>query len=255
MHTMKYLTVFAVIIVCAGDEVLVPMGKTNDRLVVASECKDRMSSYACDYFVIKGYCKQSSYVAYMIRNCCQSCKDLDNPKPSDTRAVDVGCLESANKYRKRHQRTRILEWDKTLAQKAQTYADFLADKNRGVSINFLRKLYVEHDPDNKVVGNGENLYFHISWKPITDVEACILADKEWYDEIKDWDFQNSSKLEKALKTTGDFTQMIWNRTGRVGFGIARTPSENAIMNFVVAKYKVRGNMPGRFKENVMPLKK
>jgi len=253
---MKYLTVFAVIIICAGDEVLVPMGKTNDRWVVPSDCKNKIRKSSCDYYVSKGYCKQR-YVPYMNMNCCQSCKDADKPKKpklSDTRAVDVGCLESANKFRKRHQQTGMLVWDKTLAQKAQKYARFLADKNTGVSS--IRDLYFEHDPDNKVYRNGENLYFFDTWKQSTDVEACILADKGWYKEINNWDFHNSSKRKGTSKATGHFTQMIWKRTTKVGYGIARAPSKGSNkMTFVVAKYQEPGNMRNWYKTNVMPLKK
>jgi len=291
---MKYLTVFAVIIICAGDEVLVPMGKTNDRLVFLSECRDKRQEATCNYWVSKGYCKHTyvkfvtgeccqscrdadkpkkpelckdkiskpncenyvdqgyckhSFVAYMTSNCCQSCKDADKPKSSDTRAVDVGCLESTNEYRKRHQQTETLVWD-TTAQKAQTFADFLANENRGVS-----SVVLSHDPDSKVYGNGENLYFQDTSKSSTDVEACILADKAWYDEIKDWDFQNSSKKFGTSGKTGHFTQMIWKGTTKVGFGIARVPSNgNNKMTFVVAKYQEPGNMLGGYKQNVMPLK-
>ena len=69
------------------------------------------------------------------------------------------------------------------------------------------------------------------------------ATKQWYDEIKDFDFDNKTFHQK----TGHFTQAIWKGSVELGAG----SSSNAQgWNFCVARYAPNGNIKGKYEENI-----
>lgn len=69
------------------------------------------------------------------------------------------------------------------------------------------------------------------------------AAEMWYEEIKDYRFNNPSFSSK----TGHFTQLIW--IGSHEFGVAMATARSGA-HFVVARYFPAGNVIGHFPENV-----
>ena len=69
------------------------------------------------------------------------------------------------------------------------------------------------------------------------------ATEMWYDEIKDYDFNNPG----FSSGTGHFTQVVW--VDSVELGVAKATAKNG-MQFVVARYFPPGNILGRFPDNV-----
>lgn len=65
----------------------------------------------------------------------------------------------------------------------------------------------------------------------------------WYDEIKDYDFNNPG----FSSGTGHFTQVVW--VDSMELGVAKATAQNG-MQFVVARYFPPGNILGRFPNNV-----
>lgn len=65
----------------------------------------------------------------------------------------------------------------------------------------------------------------------------------WYEEIKDYSFNNPSFSSK----TGHFTQVVW--VGSREFGVAKATSRNGAQ-YVVARYFPAGNVIGQFPDNV-----
>ena len=75
--------------------------------------------------------------------------------------------------------------------------------------------------------------------------AGAQATQQWYDEIKDYDFERSSG-----RGTGHFTQVVWRDSRQVGVGRAQAADGKWL---VVANYLPAGNFIGRYAENVLPL--
>lgn len=67
----------------------------------------------------------------------------------------------------------------------------------------------------------------------------------WYDEIKDYNFDNPGNFGG----TGHFTQVVW--AGSSEMGVAKA-GEGDGTQYVVARYSPAGNVMGQFKENVHP---
>ena len=69
------------------------------------------------------------------------------------------------------------------------------------------------------------------------------AAEMWYEEIKDYRFNNPGFGSK----TGHFTQVIW--VGSREIGLAKATSSNGAQ-YVVARYFPAGNVIGHFPDNV-----
>ncbi|KAH8419017.1 hypothetical protein KR222_000773, partial [Zaprionus bogoriensis] len=81
---------------------------------------------------------------------------------------------------------------------------------------------------------GENLCY-VSSDPLNCVQL-------WYDEIKDYDFDNPGYSPE----TGHFTQLIWKESKSMGIGEHTADGTS----YVVARYKPPGNVEGEFPDNV-----
>ncbi|CAF4308109.1 unnamed protein product, partial [Rotaria sordida] len=88
-------------------------------------------------------------------------------------------------------------------------------------------------------GVGENLYW-ASGRQINAYNAPIA----WYQEIKDYDFNNGG----FSMSTGHFTQLVWRNTKRLGVGVAYTNGGQSV--YIVAQYLPPGNYQGQYQENV-----
>uniref|UniRef100_A0A0K0E6K0 SCP domain-containing protein n=1 Tax=Strongyloides stercoralis TaxID=6248 RepID=A0A0K0E6K0_STRER len=128
-----------------------------------------------------------------------------------------------NDYRSLHGVPK-LEINETLAYEAQQYANKLADIDQLV-----------HDKKNRENDWGENL-------AMGSPTIANFAVKWWYDEIKDYDFNNHG-FKSGI---GHFTQLIWKDSKQVGCGVA----SNGNHVYVVCKYYPAGNYMGEFEDNV-----
>ena len=92
-------------------------------------------------------------------------------------------------------------------------------------------------------GMGENLAaaMQSGGEPLDKVYQQT-ASFQWYNEIKDYNF-NSPGFNMD---TGHFTQVVWKSTTKVGFGYAA----NANSCYVCARYNPAGNMMNAFQDNV-----
>lgn len=135
-----------------------------------------------------------------------------------------GLLAVHNELRARHG-VPPLTWSEELAQGSQKWAEACV---------------FEHSAGRY----GENL---IWWRGGSNDPA--VRAREWYDEIKDYDFAAGDKND--LAKTGHFTQMIWRATREAGCGLAKCRDGSTMM---VCRYSPAGNVLRRFQENVPPPK-
>lgn len=143
------------------------------------------------------------------------------------------CLKANNRLRALHRNTPPLEWDDSIAAKAQQYAEHLLAIHQGRTDTKL-----VHDPNKN--GLGENLYWSDNAKPGT----CPKASLSWYNEIADYDYATTES--KNGKKVGHFTQLVWRNSLKFGVGIATGTSRRFaqygnVETFVVAKYSPQGN--------------
>jgi hypothetical protein len=74
------------------------------------------------------------------------------------------------------------------------------------------------------------------------VSVVDMGARIWYDEIKDYDFNNPG----FSFTTGYFTQVVWNASTRLGIGYASGGSTSV----AVALHNPPGNVEGQYPQNV-----
>ncbi|GAA57374.1 Golgi-associated plant pathoproteinsis- protein 1 [Clonorchis sinensis] len=136
------------------------------------------------------------------------------------------CLEEHNRLRALHG-CPPLELDVELAQNAQTHSEKMASKN------------VMHHCLSQ--GHGENLCIREGSQP-THIDGK-QATLRWYGEITKFNFG-----EEKQRMSGNFSQIVWKDTQRVGFG--RTIKDGGCRIYIVAYYAPCGNVTGHFTENV-----
>lgn len=122
-----------------------------------------------------------------------------------------------------------LAWDQTLADYAQSYADYLASD---VTCPFA------HSGGSY----GENLAIGYN--------SVLSSMEAWYNEVADYDFVAAEFVQAA----SHFTQMVWKDTTSVGCGFAQcspdSTSPYASGYYLVCEYNPRGNFIGEFAANV-----
>ncbi|XP_065665813.1 Golgi-associated plant pathogenesis-related protein 1 [Hydra vulgaris] len=143
-------------------------------------------------------------------------------------SLKTEALNRHNEYRKKHG-VCALTWSAKLHSSAQNWANNLAKKG-----------YLQHEEQDLY---GENIAV-MKGSELTGDKATDM----WYNEIKDYNFNNPGYNSK----TGHFTQVVWADSKE--FGIAKAVSSNGT-EFVVARYFPPGNSLQMFKENVKPLTK
>jgi len=146
------------------------------------------------------------------------------------------CVGAHNKLRELHKDTPDLQWDSSLAAKAQEYAEKLVTINKQLSITSNAQL--SHSPDRYDI--GENLY----WRDNKNIGKCAHASHSWYNEIKDYSFLTTKSTNG--KAIGHFTQLVWKDSTHFGVGIATMPSRKYSTygnkeTFIVAMYSPAGN--------------
>ncbi|CAF0885311.1 unnamed protein product [Rotaria sp. Silwood1] len=136
-------------------------------------------------------------------------------------------LDKHNEYRALHG-VEPLELDEELCARAQEYAESSVKGNALV-----------HSSDDV----GENMFSKGSSESLMTAPLGKMATEDWYNEIKDHDYDNPN-----LDVTGHFTQVIWKSSTRLGIGVAF--DNNGRKAVVVAQYTPNGNLPSAVAENV-----
>lgn len=96
-------------------------------------------------------------------------------------------------------------------------------------------------------GYGENLYWSASSESSIDVtQAARAAVDSWYNEIKNYNFNNPG----FSGTTGHFTQVVWKGSIKLGCAVAHGKGGKWFETYVVCNYLEPGNMQGAFPQNV-----
>ncbi|XP_020917047.1 Golgi-associated plant pathogenesis-related protein 1-like [Exaiptasia diaphana] len=194
----------------------------------------------CAYWVGIGDCTNPEFVDWMKENCRIACGFCPVPASQTIRqlsprhppinSVDLSaCLEAHNAKRRLHG-VPDLKWDSDLAATATSWAQRLASTDK-----------LAHSKGNY----GENIYF--SWG--TNEGTCEEAVQSWYDEIKDYDFDNPGFSSQ----TGHFTQVVWKSSTKLGVGKATADAGGGYKKtYIVAQYTPPGNYEGQYAANVLP---
>jgi uncharacterized protein YkwD len=163
------------------------------------------------------------------------------PEKADLERFQRDALKRHNYYRKYHQSV-PMELTQKLNDYAQQYAETLAEKDE--------MQHSTKEEREKIYGDwtGENLYyFWTSQIDLTITGAAAVDD--WYDEIKDYDFQNGKSKNGGV--VGHFTQVLWKDSTQLGIGVAKS-SKNSV--YVVGNYHPGGNFNNNDLKNVFPAK-
>ena len=116
--------------------------------------------------------------------------------------------------------TVMVAWDNGIAQYAQAWADHLAAT--GVA---------QHRPANAY---GENIFWGSSNYGVVDAVRSWESEKSFYHgEVIDG---------SNYQIFGHYTQIIWDRTTKIGCGMATSPAGTV---YIVANYSPAGNMLGQ----------
>ena len=152
---------------------------------------------------------------------------------TDLETIRNNILVNHNYHRKRHQ-VGDLTRNSELEVIAQTYSEKLASTD-----TFAHS-------GNTYNGNplGENLYK--KWGSYQVSVTGTEASNSWYEEVKDYDFNNPG----FKSGTGHFTQLVWKNSKQLGCGASC--QNNACV--VTCNYYPAGNYLGQFDSNVFPLK-
>lgn len=144
----------------------------------------------------------------------------------ELRQFRENCLEEHNKRRKQHG-VQPLVLEKSLCQIAQEWAEHLGE------IETLE--HRKHSP------YGENL-FHTVGTTLTAEE--MLTD--WYNESENYNFCKPGFTD----STNHFTQIVWKDTKFLGVGMKKTDNNT----WIVCNYEPRGNIIGKFGDQVQHLR-
>lgn len=165
--------------------------------------------------------------------------DASVAPPSDQPITNVQSNRQSNErdtFISQHNRLRQskgvqpLSWDSSLAVTAQQWANKLATDSQRMG-----QASLQHR-------TGSNLGENIAWS--SDQNANVLfASKGWADEEPLYDPNTFQCKAGGYNECGHYTQMIWDKTNKLGCGTAR----NSKGTFVVCNYTPPGNMTqGKF---------
>lgn len=136
-----------------------------------------------------------------------------------------------------------MTWNEEIAEGARNWSQFL-----------LQNKSLLHEVDVLNSQNlGENFGFVFSSpaQPIcndsseTSCVRCSQIVSRWYNEISNYNFDTGSPIYPNEQWL-NFTQMVWRSSTELGVGVA----SGGGYHYVVARYKPRGNLVGRFDRNV-----
>ncbi|CAH8428739.1 unnamed protein product [Schistosoma turkestanicum] len=171
------------------------------------------------------------------------------------------CLKENNRLRRLHNCPE-LKLSHRLMKSAQIHSEYLQE---------LRQLQQITD-----IEYGQNMALIIGQQ--TYKIAGLNAIRAWYKQSENYDYEDDYQEYKgklflcfvllttyeltlssnnlcfgSSKTRRYFTQMIWKKTRKVGFGFTKSDVGNTI--FVVGHYLPAGNKTSEYHDNVLPRKK
>ena len=155
----------------------------------------------------------------------------------DSKILNEILLQEQNKYRLLHN-SRNLSLDNKIIKDASTYAESLTKNSELI----FEPSGIYYNTDEKY---GENI-FYCNKKTCKD-QNVTLAVTTWYEESLNYNYDTNEGIEG----THNFTQMIWKNSNLIGIGISR--NFNTGHMFYVLNYFPKGNVPGKFKENIFPI--
>lgn len=143
-------------------------------------------------------------------------------------------LEVHNQLRAHHQVGPLIH-NPEISVVAQKWAQHMADQG---SLSHSR-------PDQRMY-KGSQMGENIAMKYDSRIKEFTggSATKQWYSEIKDYDFATG----RGRGTVGHFTQVVWKDSCE--FGIGRAQDSKGVW-YVCANYFPAGNFIGKNMENVM----
>ncbi|XP_065676814.1 uncharacterized protein LOC136072146 isoform X2 [Hydra vulgaris] len=161
-------------------------------------------------------------------------------RPQNPSIVEQSALMAINQLRAIHLAPK-LHLSEKLSRDAQLYANELVQRHGGVLIN---------SPILTRLDQGENLA--IDCDPHDKLMSGSEAVVKWYKELceKGYNFNEEPTADQALGTL-HFTQMVWQSTKIFGIGIVTTKKNKMTCTIVVARFHPPGNIPKRFKKNVI----
>uniref|UniRef100_H2Z4W2 ShKT domain-containing protein n=1 Tax=Ciona savignyi TaxID=51511 RepID=H2Z4W2_CIOSA len=151
------------------------------------------------------------------------------------RTVDEQCLYTHNYYRCLHG-VPPLRLSSELKSSAQYYANSMAADGK-LGYHSLKPSVIGIERAATV---GENLAWRMQPNNRYNIEQ---AAADWYAEGLYYDYNQPESSTKE-----HFTQMIWKDTTEVGCAVSQIGAQI----YAVAQYKLAGNIPGLYADNVKP---
>ncbi|KRF97931.1 uncharacterized protein Dwil_GK27424 [Drosophila willistoni] len=110
----------------------------------------------------------------------------------------------------------------------------------------VKELNLMSETAKAIAKSGENVPYERSTGEIfcKTLEKPVKCVQQWYDEIKDYDFNKPGFSDK----TKCFTALIWKASTSLRVGTAYNATNK--YNYVYAAYEPLGNIDGQFEENV-----
>ena len=153
----------------------------------------------------------------------------DNSNDSELEKFRKSILTKHNYYRNLHQVGNLVR-DATLEKIAQNTAEYMKQID---NFSFATEKY-----NNKPI--GQNLFWY--WGSFTGDKVADM----WYESESLYDYNKS----QYSSDTGDFTQVVWKNTQKIGCGYACNGKEC----YGLCTYYPAGNYMNQFKANVFPKK-
>jgi pathogenesis-related protein 1 len=182
----------------------------------------------------------------------------ENSSENKLTAVESAIVDRHNYYRNLDFQDSNLTWDATLAEHAQQWADYLAqnytqaDAKNGASPHASQYKSSTHGLPYK--GEGENIAWasagleYVLDEPVDiskegsagNINGKYGAVDMWANEKAYYDYEANSGHGN---TVGHYTQVVWQKTTKVGCGKAESKTDRG-GSFVVCRYYIAGNMSG-----------
>ncbi|KAK5964301.1 Ancylostoma secreted protein 2 [Trichostrongylus colubriformis] len=108
-------------------------------------------------------------------------------------------------------------------------------------VAWLQQCKWGHSSDTDRKGLGENLWM-VSRSGYNKTAAIISAVASWFSELKNKGVPTANKLTMDVfnRGVGHYTQLVWQRSDRIGCGIQDCPDRP--MTYVGCEYQTAGNV-------------
>lgn len=143
-------------------------------------------------------------------------------------------LAAINAYRSRHGVPAV-----RLDPGLNTYA-----RQRAAQVSACEGLDEQHA--GLRVGTGETLFW--AGGSVSSPASATEAAEVWYDGVAQYDFGRG----EFGPDTGNFTQLVWKGSTRIGAARSAGRGSRWHENYIVVNWQAPGNMMGGFRDNVFP---